>query len=449
MYNEELKPSKDIEIKFHRLIFPSLNLEYVPLNGLYNPIDNQLSYESALINKFKNFDISSENNVNIENLLSINNNFGKIFINEYLEGLVILLNISDKEIIIKDINITIKLNNYNSENIDLPLDIELPNNSITIPPKREYIFKIKTKLDYASNYILDIKFHSKSSIYDQIYNKMKSKFSSKYISEKFSIVDGSVEFLLKKKFKFDVFNPFKINEIFHNYPENKYIIEIAIFNYTKTTITILDIFLTPKNKSTEKIPLVQNLEEIKCVKYSQNTNDSKYLTLQPEEQIIVLFEIDNSDLFTEEEKFILYISWLNISDFNPKSYNYEFNNNFSTYNEYYKIRIKEKPNGDIILNQKFKIIINIERKLSNQNFNINISKEPNKSKEIKIIEIIEKNIKLSAKDPSQSITLICKSDSKGIVNLPKLKVTLYDEIKNVLIDNFYEALTCFNCVEKD
>lgn len=446
MHNEEFKPNKDIEIKFQRLKFPSLNFEYIPLNGLYNPLDNKQSEECTLFNKFKNFDISTNNNVNIENLFSINNNFGTIFTNEYLEGLVILSNISNNEIIIKDLIVTIKFSKENHEKTNLPPNKILPNNSIIITPKKEYTFKIKTQINYASNYILDIQFHTKSSKYDQIYNKMKSKFSN---TINYSIVNGSLEVLIRKKFSFEVLNPFKINEIFHNYPENKYLIEIIISNCSKYNLTILDIFLTPKKKNSEKIPLVQNLEEIKCNHYNQNKNDSKYLTMQPEEQIIVLFEISNCNLFTDEEKFVLYISWLNFADFNPKTYNYEFKNSFSTYNKYYKISIIEKPNGDIILNQKFKIIINIDIKLSNFNFNINLSKGTNKKNEIKIIEINDKNIKLDAKNTSKNFTLICKSDSLGIVNLPKLKVSLYDEIQNILFENYYDALVCFNCVEKD
>ena len=256
-----------------------------------------------------------------------------------------------------------------------------------------------------------------------------------------------MEFLIKKKLTFEVSNPFKIDEKYHNYPENKYLIEIIIFNCTSYTLTILDIFLTTKDNK-DKILLVEDLEEIKCNKYGQNQNDSKYLSLQPEEQIIVLFEIDDGEKYKDEKKFFLNISWLHIFDFQPKIYTYEFNNIFCTYNEYYKISIKEKPNGDIFLNQNFKIILNLESKNQDKIYNINIMKEAKKNRDIKIIEINDNNIELNPNFPSKNVILVCNSDILGNVNLPKLKFVLYEENKNILIEDFFESLISFNCVEK-
>ena len=447
MNNEEFKIPKDIEIKFQRLIFPPLNTDYTPLNGLYNPIDNIESPEYSLFNKFKYFNVSSNKCVNINNLFSIHNTFGKIFINEYLEGIVILYNISGNEITIKDIKATIKIYEDKPENIYKPIELKLKNNSEILPPKKSYTFKIKTKVTSPTKYRIDIYFHTKCLAYDQLYNKLKPKPSPKDNSDKFLIINGSVEFLIKKKLTFEVSNPFKIDEKYHNYPENKYLIEIIIFNCTSYTLTILDIFLTTKDNK-DKILLVEDLEEIKCNKYGQNQNDSKYLSLQPEEQIIVLFEIDDGEKYKDEKKFFLNISWLHIFDFQPKIYTYEFNNIFCTYNEYYKISIKEKPNGDIFLNQNFKIILNLESKNQDKIYNINIMKEAKKNRDIKIIEINDNNIELNPNFPSKNVILVCNSDILGNVNLPKLKFVLYEENKNILIEDFFESLISFNCVEK-
>ena len=450
MHNEEFRTPKDIEIKFQRLIFPPLNLEDLPLHGLYNPIDNEESQEYSLFDKFKNFDITSNKSPNIENLFSIHNNFGKIFINEYLEGIVILYNTSENEIIIKDLRATIKKCEEKPENVAEPVEIEIQNNSEILPPKKSYTFKIKTKALYVpTKYRIDIYFHTKSTAYDQLYQmyiKSRPKAIPKENNEKFSVINGSVEFSLKKKLTFEVNNPFKINEKYHSYPNDKYLIEIIIFNCTLYTLTLLDIFLSLKDNK-EKIPLVQDLEEIKCNKYNLNNNDSKYLTLQPEEQIIALFEIDKGDLYKDEKIFILNISWLNICDFNTKLYTYEVNNIFCTYNEFYKISIKEKPN-DIILNQNFKIVINLESKNSNKVYNINIMREPKKNRDVKIIEINDNNIELNQIFPSKNIVIICNSDILGNVNLPKLKFVLYEENSDIPIEHFYENLICFNCVEK-
>ena len=38
--NQEFKAPKDIEIKFLRLLPPNLNTYNLPLNGIYNDIDN-------------------------------------------------------------------------------------------------------------------------------------------------------------------------------------------------------------------------------------------------------------------------------------------------------------------------------------------------------------------------------------------------------------------------
>ena len=71
--------------------------------------------------------------------------------------------------------------------------------------------------------------------------------------------------------------------------------------------------------------------------------------------------------------------------------------------------ITEKPEGDIIQNQNFKIIINLKTRNKNKKYNISITQEPipdddNKSndREIEIIDIMEKKIELSAKIPSNN-----------------------------------------------
>lgn len=92
---------------------------------------------------------------------------------------------------------------------------------------------------------------------------------------------------------------------------NKCFIEIRILNIFSYPLSILDIYLTPKNKKNEKIPLVQSLQEIKMNKNSKNINDTKYLTLQSDEQIRILFTIDDTNMFYDVNKFVLNITWLN------------------------------------------------------------------------------------------------------------------------------------------
>ena len=455
MSEELLKIPKDIEIKFHRLAYPLLNLFNLPLNGLYNPIDNIESECYSLYNKFKNFDISSQNCANIDNLFSINIKDGKIFTDEDLDAILILVNKSQHEIIVKDLKITIKMEDKKVNYPEKRLDINFPNNFASIKPKKAYTVHIKTHLNNESKYKINIYFNSRSFAYDNLYYKLKQRNAVKEKSEYYSIVNGSVEFFIHKTFNFEVYNPFKIKEIFHNCKGYKSIIEIRIFNCTSYPLTILKLILYPKNNKNEIIPLVKSLEEIKGDKYTQNMSDSKYLTIQSKEEIIVLFKIENNDLFFDENKFILNISWLNYFDFNAKIFTYEFNNNINLYNEYYKISITTKPNGDIILNQNFKIIINLKSKKLDQNYVANITVETitdnnnnSNNGEIEIIEMSEKKIELNSKNSSKNFVLICKSNNLGNVHLPKLKLILYEEDKNTPIENIYENLLSFNCISK-
>ena len=70
-------------------------------------------------------------------------------------------------------------------------------------------------------------------------------------------------------------------------------------------------------------------------------------------------------------------------------------------------------------------------------------------REIEIIDIIEKKIELSQKNPSNNFILICKSDFLGNVYLPRLKFLLFEENNSIPNGQVYDALLCFNCIEKE
>ena len=170
---------------------------------------------------------------------------------------------------------------------------------------------------------------------------------------------------------------------------------------------------------------------------------------------MVSFRINNPDIFYGTSRYLLSISWLKLFDFNPKKFEYKFNSTLNTLNNYYKMIITEKPEGDIIQNQNFKIIINLKTRNKNKKYNISITQEPipdddNKSndREIEIIDIMEKKIELSAKIPSNNFILICKSDILGSVYLPKLKFTLVENNEELSKKMVYDSLLCFNCVPK-
>ena len=139
-YNQYSQPTiefkrndQDIDIKFFRLHPSIFNIINTPLNGLYNPLENK-EEEPNLENKFLNFDISPL--FNIDNLLILNPSFGRIYMNETLDGLITFHNKSEHIKQIKDLEVIFKVEdnkiNNNKKNIKLNLKI----------PKDTYIEKI-------------------------------------------------------------------------------------------------------------------------------------------------------------------------------------------------------------------------------------------------------------------------------------------------------------------
>ena len=177
--------------------------------------------------------------------------------------------------------------------------------------------------------------------------------------------------------------------------------------------------------------------------------------MQPKEELMTLFKIEDPDLFYDNDNFTLYIFWLKEFDFNPKVYSYDFYNALNTYNNYFKLTIKEKPETDIILHQNFRIVINLKTKSKDKKYNISISQEQiyddddkSDDREIEIIDIIEKNIELNSKVQNNDFILICKSDILGNIYLPKLKFTLTEGDINIPVIKIYDSLLSFNCVPK-
>ena len=195
----------------------------------------------------------------------------------------------------------------------------------------------------------------------------------------------------------EMLKPFKINEKFHNYQMNICYIEIRIKNNTIYPLTIYTLSLIPKSKKNlkisdlllssskekiTKIPLVQSLEEINknenenLDKKIKNTFKSRLITIEPDEEINLLFKNSEPNLFGTETQYILEINWLNLFDPNPKKFTYEFNNNINTFNEYYKITVFEKPKGDIIKNQNFNVVLKLESKNPEKKYVISLNQEP-------------------------------------------------------------------------
>ena len=466
--SQEFKPKKEVEIKFFRLSPPVL-VTSPPLSGIYHNIDSIEDPENIIDNKFTNFEINTLSPYTNQSLFSLSPSFGRVFHKEILEGLLTFKNKSDHEITLKTLEGSILVDEKSetkTKNQKYILDIKLPKEGIILDKSEVYSMKFVCKLEFASKYTIYIELKVKSATYDYQYNEAKQKNLVK--DEKDFIVDGeSVIIPISKKLTFDVIYPIKVYEKFHNYQMNTCFIELQIINISIYPLTLTDLYLNPKSKPDEKLLLVDSLQELSKnqsqnlfsdLNFQSKSSDfipaSKYLTLQPDEEMNVLFKITDSSLFLEEEKYILNIKWLNLFDVNEKDYIYEFSNTLNTYNNYYKITVLEKPEKNIIINENFKIILKLETKNINNNYIISLSQETlrdndkSNDKEIEIIDITEKKIKLNKDIPQNNFVLICKSNVLGNVYLPRLKFLLYEDTNSNPTGNVFDALLTFNCIQK-
>ena len=462
--SQEFKPKKEVEIKFFRLLPPNLS-SFSSLSGIYHNIDSVESPESILENKFSNFDINTESSFTTQDLFSFLPYFGRIFHKEILEGLLTFKNKAEHEVTLKSLEVSVMIDEKAETKTKYQkniLDIKLPKEGVILDKGEVYSVKFCSNLEFSSKYTILIELKVRSATYDYQYNEAKQKNLVK--DEKDFIVDGeNVEIPISKKLTFDVIYPFKVLEKFYNYQMNTCFIELKIINITIYPLTLTDLYLCPKTNTNLKLVLVDGLQEI-----SQNQSQnlfpginpqspipaSKFLTLQPDEEVSVLFKITDPSLFLNEEKYILYINWLNLFDINEKEFNYEFSNTLNTFNNYYKITVLEKPDKNININENFKIILKVETKNPNKKYIISLSKEAlrdndkSNDRELEIIDIKEKKIELNKNTPENQFILICKSDVLGHVYLPRLKFLLYEDNNSNPTGNVFDALLSFNCVQK-
>ena len=458
MKEEELKKPDYLEIKFYRLSSPLFNYSNTSLSGLYNPLLNNESNEYQLKSTFKNFDIVSPDFINTENLLSLSSNQNeKVLVYEKMDNFVTFVNNSKDELTIKDLKILLKPEDSKSKvkEKEVPFKSNLNENQkiIKIPSKKSYSIFFSKTINYAGKYQFIIKCTSLSPLYDIMYKKKNQRNIIKRAGVGYLIKESTVEFEEVKKINFEVYDVLNIKPKFYNNNVNQCFISIKIRNVTETMINIVDVKLISNGIRKDPIPLVKNLDEIK--KSNNNNINSKHLTLQSKEELMVLFKITTPDLYYYNNDFILKILWLKNFDFNEKKIEYKISNKLNTYNEYYIMTITEKPDGDIIINQNFKIVINLRSKDKRKKYLISISQEQikdddNKStdREIEIIDIIEKKIELNEEKESNNFILICKSDILGNVYLPKLKFTVNEGDQIQPKENIYDNLLCFNCIPK-
>ena len=137
----------DIEIKCLRLVQPKINNISLPLSGLYQDINNIEDPNFPLQKKLKNFGIPNKDCVNIENMFLINNKFGKVYVTETLEALLIFANKAEYEIELKDIKIDIYIDKDDKKiSKNVCKKCQIPEGKIVLKGRSFYIVFFKLQL---------------------------------------------------------------------------------------------------------------------------------------------------------------------------------------------------------------------------------------------------------------------------------------------------------------
>jgi hypothetical protein len=429
-----------INLKCLRLNPPNLNKLITPLNGLYNDINNKEDINVfPLEKKTSNFSLSS-NNLNIENVFIINEKFGKVYFSEIFEAILIFINTSNYyEIELKNIEIVIAIE-VKKKLLRVRFQSDIPQNIIYIKPLESYGIKIRFKIETNYKYLIDTYAICQCKYYDEIIAKDDNKGLYRIFNktEKYQISNGRVELNFVRRFTFDGLTPFSTQEKYINQLKNC-IIEQTIKNISNFTLVLNDFKMNSKFKPDEYFE-IDNLDLIK------NT------ILEPNEEMNVVFKIKNVEIFSNEKSFFLTIKWTHLFDLTPKNYIKEIENGFDLYNNYIALNVVEQPINEIIENQNFKIIFSLSKK-TKQNIIVVIETEAlrdcekSNDREIEIIDIVQKKLELSEDIPINTFSLICKSDILGGVNLPKIRLSVFDN-RNSLLQSFtFENLLGYNCVK--
>jgi hypothetical protein len=432
----------DIEIKCLRLVQPKINNISLPLSGLYQDINNIEDPNFPLQKKLKNFGIPNKDCVNIENMFLINNKFGKVYVTETLEALLIFANKAEYEIELKDIKIDIYIDKDDKKiSKNVCKKCQIPEGKIVLKGRTFFSIHLSLFIDSPAKY--NIEFNSKISgkEYYRIYNeaskyRIYSTNNDKYIIKS----NGAVEINKYKKLTFETIFPFKAEEKFHNNEMESLYIEETILNKTVNNLLINDIFLYPKKDQSFKINIL-------------NSDKIKNIIMEEKEELNVVFKIDDKNIFSNVDKFILEIIWQNLFDINKKIYRKEVENKMNIFNEFFIISVEEKPNENIIQNQSFKINFKLKKKI-NKVFNVQITyenlKESDKlsEREIEIIDIMEKKIYFKEDTKENFFSLICKSDVLGYTTLPKIKFNIYLDLNKDPAIVECEKLLSFNCIQE-
>ena len=397
-----LGADKILRLKCFRLNPPNFKNNINNLNGHYNDLFNYEDEDNYFLeNKSNSFDLTSQYNITSDNGFYLDKNFGPVFIGDDLKILFILINQTNSEIRIEKLNIHIFSDELKELNNSIPFDCKIPSN-FQIKKNSFYSFSLFFNVDKNIKYKIDIKAYLFGNFFE---NNIFTQNEQKMIQER-----KGYEFL--KRLTFDGKFPVNIKTIFNLVNCEKCFINQIINNPTFVKIKISNIWLNTIN------------EPKKIIKLKYEFNET-YLSNQ--EEISLLYIIDEPNIFNYEEKFELNIIWSRINDINKNHFKTNIINENISFNKFFTIELKETPNITLIKNQTFKIVLILNPKKL-EKINISITCDNNDSgKVITILDIIEENIELM--NNSEEICLICKSRFVGN-NIPFPTINFQVKYKN-------------------
>ena len=383
---------KILKLKCFRLNPPNFKNNINNLNGHYNDLFNYEDEDNYFLeNKSNSFDLTSQYNITNDIGFYLDKNFGPVFIGDDLKILFILINQTNSEIEIKKLNINIFSNELNNT---IPFQSKIPS-IFKIKKYSFYSFIIYFNIDKNIKYKIDIKASLFGNLFEIDYNQNEKK---------------GYEFF--KRLTLDGKNPINIKTNFNLINLEKCFINQILYNPTFVKIKISNIWLNTINEPKKIIKLKQEFKET----YLSN-----------DEEISLLYIINDPKIFNYEEKFELNIIWSRINDINKNHFKTNIINENISFNKFFTIELKETPNITLIKNQTFKIVLILNPKKL-EKINISITCDNNDSgKVITILDIIEENIELM--NNSEEICLICKSRFVGN-NIPFPTINFQVKYKN-------------------
>jgi hypothetical protein len=224
--------------------------------------------------------------------------FGKVLFCESLEGLLIINNLSDREVKIREIKVKVTnevLEGFESMYRKTEYNLISSQNLISIPGNQFYNIKIRINADIMCKYSLEIDIQYTSSYFTEEFIKHSTNKIIKTISSHY-FVEGNSSTVIKKfykKFLFATNLPFKIKDKFINDNLEKCYIEINLINQSPYNLHIDDIILTPdtekmSNASANNL-ILQQAGFITCFQEKEFKN----FNLDSDEEINIVFILND------------------------------------------------------------------------------------------------------------------------------------------------------------